>query len=605
MDGLNEAIRVVMSIFTAIYNVIFYAVYGFVLVCSFLYEIIRYAIMGIFVPYAIVHMQIINFHLSEKEKEKQKLLREQKEEEMRIQREKRAEQEKLAALQRQRERASEILEAAREERELLHKEDSDIYDEKKGPQTFGDKLNAWLTKLFKKISAFFNKMNVPLTPSMKKHDNTEKLLKQNALLLDFTGKDAVKSEVKILYRYEAKTAENEYEVGYMEAYSKVEVHSFLLSEGMTVFKIDQATELDKFLHSNELASHVKFKSKDLTFFLTQLSTYLKSGIPLVDSLKILGKQYKNKGYKKIFRSMVYDLSMGDNFSTALTKQGDAFPKLLINMVKTAEMTGELPEVLDDQEKYYTEMNNTKQAMKSALTYPIIVLVFALGVMVFIMVSVVPHFVSIFQSMDSASIPWITMQIMNLSAFLQNDGIFLAVGIVVFGFLISYLYKNVLIMRISMQQTLMHMPVIGNLIIYNEVTIFTKTFASLLAHNVFITDSMEILSQVTNNEIYKMLIKDTIVNLAKGDKISAAFKDNWAFPQPAYEMIVTGEKTGDLPAMMQKVSDYYQELHRQQVNQVKTFLEPILIIFLTVMVGIIVLSIVIPMFQMYNSLENLG
>ena len=147
-----------------------------------------------------------------------------------------------------------------------------------------------------------------------------------------------------------------------------------------------------------------------------------------------------------------------------------------------------------------------------------------------------------------------------------------------------------------------MPIFGNVIIYNEVTMFTKTFASLLSHNVFITDSMEILNKITDNEIYKMLILDTITNLAKGEKISLAFKDHWAFPVPAYEMITTGERTGQLAEMMSKVSAYYQELHRNAVTRIKTFIEPALILFLTFTVGGIVLSIVIPMFSYYSAIQ---
>ena len=148
---------------------------------------------------------------------------------------------------------------------------------------------------------------------------------------------------------------------------------------------------------------------------------------------------------------------------------------------------------------------------------------------------------------------------------------------------------------------MHIPVVKNIIIYNEVTMFTKTFSSLLSHNVFITDTLEILSKITNNEIYKMLVKDTAANLERGEKISAAYKDQWAFPIPAYEMIVTGEKTGQLAEMMSKVSKYYQDLHKNAVARIKAFVEPILIVMLTVVVGFIVLSIVIPMFNMYNAI----
>lgn len=177
---------------------------------------------------------------------------------------------------------------------------------------------------------------------------------------------------------------------------------------------------------------------------------------------------------------------------------------------------------------------------------------------------------------------------------------IAVIVVVF-VVFSYLFKNVKLFRTLIQWCLMHVPVIGDVIIYNEVTMFTKTFASLLKHNVFITDTMEILNKITNNEIWKMIILDTITNLAKGEKISLAFQDHWAVPVPAYEMIVTGERTGQLPEMMQKVSDYYQELHKNAVGRIKSFVEPILILFLTGAVGVIVLSIVIPMFDMYSQL----
>ena len=135
--------------------------------------------------------------------------------------------------------------------------------------------------------------------------------------------------------------------------------------------------------------------------------------------------------------------------------------------------------------------------------------------------------------------------------------------------------------------------------------FSKTFASLLSHNVYITDCMEILDRVTNNEIYKMMILDTVANLARGDKISAAFENQWAFPVPAYEMIVTGEKTGQLAEMMSKVSTYYQSLHKNTVSRIKALVEPILIIILTFSVGAILLAVIVPMFNMYQQVQSLG
>lgn len=435
-----------------------------------------------------------------------------------------------------------------------------------------------------------------------KDARNKKDINREALLLDLEGEDAEKSAEKVMYKYVAKNAEGKVVKGVFPAYSKVEVHSFLLSEGNEVYSIETNRWIRLMYGSGSAVNKTKIKTKDLIFFTAQLSTYIKAGIPLVEALRILTRQFKNKNYSRIFRAMIYDLTMGDSFSVAMDKQGEAFPRLLINMVKASEMTGELPEALDDMCDYFTETDKTRKQMITAMTYPAIILAIAIIAIVFIMVWVVPQFVGIYEGIDGAEIPGITVFIMNLSDFLKNSYLFLILGIVIFIVVFVYLYKNVKVFKAFMQWLLMHMPVFGNVIIYNEVTMFTKTFASLLSHNVFITDSMEILNKLTGNEIYKMLILDTINNLAKGEKISLAFKDHWAFPIPAYEMITTGEMTGQLPEMMSKVSAYYQELHRNAVTRIKTFVEPVMILTLTAIVGVIVLSIVIPMFNMYTALN---
>ena len=149
---------------------------------------------------------------------------------------------------------------------------------------------------------------------------------------------------------------------------------------------------------------------------------------------------------------------------------------------------------------------------------------------------------------------------------------------------------------------MKMPIIKNLIIYNELTIFTKTFASLLKNNVFITDSMDLLVKITNNEIYKDIMFKTIENISKGDSISESFKNHWAIPEVAYHMIVTGESTGELASMMQKVSEYYQEQHRNLVTNLKNFIEPVMICTLAVVVGLIIIAVMGPMFGLYDSIN---
>ena len=164
-----------------------------------------------------------------------------------------------------------------------------------------------------------------------------------------------------------------------------------------------------------------------------------------------------------------------------------------------------------------------------------------------------------------------------------------------------LYKHLKEFRTPVQIFLMHIPVIKDVIIYKEMTIFSKTFASLLKNNVYITDSVDILSKITNNEVYKAILYKTINNIMKGEKISSAFEGHWAVPEVAYFMIVTGEETGQLAEIMEKVSVYYQEQHKAIINTLKSFIEPIMIMFLAVMVGIIIIAVIVPMFQMYNEI----
>ena len=445
----------------------------------------------------------------------------------------------------------------------------------------------------------FNKWyhNLPIVRNidLQKLANEEKTI-------NLTNADSEKSPFKIVYEYRAKDPTGKLVIDYFDAYSKMEVYSFLINEGYKVYNI-RTSKAIQMLHGNIGNTSTKFKSKDLIFFLTQLSTYLKAGIPLIDSLKILSKQYKkNKKYQKVFRKMVYDLTMGESLSTALDRQGGTFPRLLINMVKAAELTGELPDTLDRMALYFTETHKTKQQMITAIMYPCILLSLSVIVFIFIMLYVVPKFVNIYNSMDNVQLPGITRGILNLSNFLKHNVIWLILGITAIISVLIYLYKNIKSFRTALQQGFMKLPIFGNIIIFNEVTLFAQTLGTLLSHNVFITDSMEIMNKITNNEIYKSIISDTIDNIARGDKISSAF-NHWAFPIPAYEMVVTGEKTGQLPEMMERVGSYYQELHRNEVTRIKTFLEPVLIIFLTIMVGIIVLAIVIPMFNMYGAIEG--
>ena len=418
--------------------------------------------------------------------------------------------------------------------------------------------------------------------------NESKINSKEKLVID--------KEPLISFRYKVRGSSGKIINGTFEGPSADEVKVFLQNEGYEVLEV-----VPRKFYDIDINIGGKFTAADLSFSLTQLSTYLKAGIALIDSVRILEKQSEKPEQRKVYQKVVYELLKGQDLSAAMEKQGDKFPTLLVNMIKTAELTGDLTSVLDDMADYYTSKEETRKTMVSAMTYPVIVLCIAIGVIIFILVSIVPQFVEMYEDND-AEIPAITTFVMNASDFIVNYYAFIIVGVVVFVGLFVYLYKKNKTFRKNVQLVLMHIPVFSQIIIYNEVYNFTKTFASLLNHGVFITDSMEVLAKITNNEIYKEIIARTIINLNKGVNISESFKGQWAFPVAAYEMIVTGEKTGQLGLMMEKVANYYQVLHKTLVKQMQSFIEPLMIAFLALIVGTILLSIVVPMFDIYGKIQ---
>lgn len=403
------------------------------------------------------------------------------------------------------------------------------------------------------------------------------------------------TRVKTRYKYTAYDKNGKQVKGYFDAFRRMDVESFLTAQGYKIVDI-KAKKISKI--SNFLMFSNEMKYKDLSFFLTQLSTYIKSGIPLTDSLVMIENQTKDKKKKNLYKRVIYELNTGANFSEALARQGNVFPKLLINMLKTSELTGNLTESLDDMASYYKTADNNRKQVISALTYPSIVLVISIAVLTFLLIYIIPEFQGIFDQLGS-ELPGITLFLINMSEFMQNNIIKIVLAIFASVIIIIMLYKHVKKFRYYVQWIAMHIPVIRDVLIDNEIVMFTKTFSSLIKHDVFITDSIEMLGKITNNEIFKDIIKEAVTNLSAGAGLSLAFENKWAFPRIAYEMLVTGEKTGRLGPMMDNVANYYEEEQKNLIQRLKSLIEPVMIIILAFIIGVILLAVFIPMFSIYS------
>ena len=401
------------------------------------------------------------------------------------------------------------------------------------------------------------------------------------------------------FKYKVKEADGKIIESFFDAENKVDVESFLLNKGYQIIEITE-DKLSASLGLIGASTSKKMSSKDLNFFLTQLSTYVKSGIPLLDSMEILSRQSKKKNIAMLYRKIVFDLNRGVSFSDCLAKQGKVFPKMLINMLKTSEMTGDLTGVLDDMAAYYKRQDSNRKQIINAMTYPSVLMVFAVAVLTFVITYVVPSFTSMYESTGS-SLPGITVAIINISNFVTGNWYYILGGIILVVTLFTLIYKSSTGFKYATQSFLMHIPVVKDIIKYNQLVTFTSTFSTLIKHDVFITDSMDILSKITENEVYKKIINNAIENLSKGNGVSVAFKGHWAFPETAYEMLLTGEKTGKLGEMMEHVSTYYQEEQTNIIARLKSLIEPVMIVLLAVIVGVILLAVVVPMFDIYSTI----
>ena len=425
-------------------------------------------------------------------------------------------------------------------------------------------------------------------------------LEKQALLKEMQSEINLRKVNKEYYYYYGTDKNSKKVKGLMSATNKMTLHNFLASEGIDVYQIKKA-KFPNLLKKIGLEQDRPMSSKDLIFWITQVCTYLKAGLTLNDTINIMKEQAKRDKKKyHLYEAISYELTLGQSFSTALENQGNTFPPLLINMIKSSEATGEIIKTFDDMAEYYTEIDKTKKAMLSAIIYPVILLIFAIAILTFIMVYGIPEFIKIYDQ-AGISVNGFTLTIINLSRYITShiDIILLSAFIIIL--VLLFLYKQVKSFRKIIQNIGMHIPFFGKIIIYHELTLFTKTFASLLRNSVYITSSMEILSNITNNEVYKDIMYETISNIARGEKISKSFYHKWCIPDVAYYMIATGETTGELSLMMEKVANYFNDLHKSKVTNLKSFLEPIMIVILALIVGIIILAVVIPMFSLYGQI----
>ncbi|XXM72269.1 type II secretion system F family protein [Lysinibacillus sphaericus] len=386
--------------------------------------------------------------------------------------------------------------------------------------------------------------------------------------------------------------------GVISAPSKKEAMMRLKNQGIRVIS---AQEVPETLLTREITLGNPVKLQQMVVFLRQFSTLLRAGVTVVDATRILSAQTSSKALSKVLSEVEMELKEGIPLSEAFAKHRKIFEPLFINMLKAGEATGSLDETLERLGDHYEKQHTTRQKVIAALSYPAVVGIIAIGVVIFLLLAVVPTFVDMFADMGS-ELPLITRVVLGASEVVQTYWYVLLL-LVILGAVGITLIRRKKETKYYLDYFILKIPVFGSLIQKAVLARMTRTFSSLFSSSVPILQSMVILERVVENEVIARVIKESRDSLESGGSLTEPMKNHWAIPPLVSHMISIGEETGSLDAMLSKVADFYEKEVEHTTDQLKSLIEPLMIVVLAGLVGTIVTAIMVPMFEMFNNVQN--
>lgn len=347
-------------------------------------------------------------------------------------------------------------------------------------------------------------------------------------------------------------------------------------------------------------SMTKVKIMDIALFCRQISTLLNAGIPLADSLDITSKQMSNKNLKKIIAVISSDVQKGFPFSEAMKKQG-VFPELLVHMVAAGEVSGTVDVVMTRMATNYEKDSAVQRKVKGAMVYPIILAVVAIAAVLFIMTSILPKFMEMFES-GGAELPALTKLLIQVSEFIR------AYWFILLGVLAGVVYGIIFFARTTLGGNLIDMlklriPLISVLTIKIITARFARMMASLLSSGIPLIQAFEYVAVVVDNEIVKGKILKAKDEISKGSDLTDAIRRMEVFEPMVINMVKIGEESGKLDAIMDNTAEIYDDEVATAVQSLTTLVEPLMIVFMAGIIGFIVIAMVSPMFDMASTMSN--
>lgn len=400
------------------------------------------------------------------------------------------------------------------------------------------------------------------------------------------------------YVYRVRDKQGKVITGSLEGDSKNLVVTKLRQMGYVVLDVNEKSLASKELTIPGLFK--KVKAKDLTIFSRQFATMINAGLSLTKSLSILAEQTENKALRGIVGELLQDVEKGRALSEAMIKHASTFPSIFINMVKAGEAGGVLDEVLLRVADHFENEAAIKSKIKSAMAYPTVMFGMSMLITFILITFIVPVFAKMFSQMGG-QLPTPTQILLNLSGFMQRFW-WLIIIMLVAAYFAFRSYSKTDKGRVNVDNVKLKLPIFGKLVQKMSIGRFSRTLGTLLSSGVPILQALDIVADSAGNAIVARAVRATRASIKEGETIAKPLLGEKVFPPMVVQMIAVGEETGALDAMLAKIADFYDAEVANAVETLTSVLEPLLIVTMGVMIGGIIISLYMPMFQIITLIK---
>ena len=397
---------------------------------------------------------------------------------------------------------------------------------------------------------------------------------------------AAKGPKEFVFNWEGKDRAGKLVRGEMRATGATVVNATLRRQGVLVQKVKK----------QNVRGGGRVTEKDITLFTRQLATMMKAGVPLLQAFDIVGKGAGNPAVGKLLQSVKTEVETGSALATAFRKYPLYFDALFCNLVQAGEQAGILESLLDRLATYKEKILGIKSKIKSALFYPIAIIVVAFIIMSIIMIFVIPAFKQVFTSFG-ADLPAPTLFVMAVSdAFVKYKYvIFLGIGGGVYGFMTAW--KRSVPMQMFMDRLFLRLPVFGELIRKSVIARWTRTLSTMFAAGVPLVEALDSVGGASGNHVYIVATKQIQAEVSTGTSLTVAMQNSGVFPTMVIQMVMIGEETGALDSMLSKVADFYEGEVDDAVEALSSLMEPMIMVVLGTLIGGMVISMYLPIFKL--------